>query len=130
MCSYTYVSFSSFFCLYLTLMPVIQFHFDSDKVYSSCASFISRGSPFPNDADSFSTEHINFLSYIFKCCISIFLSGPEKISGNIMIHLGLLLPNWTFTFELQHLFYLFLCDWHNKYKHKQLPYISVPVRIA
>lgn len=74
-----YNSFSSLFCLYLILMPAIQFNFD----YSFCAySFISKSSPFPNEADSFSTEHINFLSYIFKCCISIFMSGLENISEN------------------------------------------------
>lgn len=49
MCSYMYTSVFSLFCLYL--MPAIQFNFD----YSSCAySFISKMSPFPNEANSFS----------------------------------------------------------------------------
>lgn len=105
MCSYMYNSFSSLFCLYLILMLAIQFNFD----YSSYAySFISKSSPFHNETDSFSTEHINFLSYIFKCCF-LFQSGLKTWEA---------IPNFMFTFQLQQLFYLFLCYWYNKYKHR------------
>lgn len=79
-----YISFFSVFFLDLILVPAIQFYFD----FSYAFSFISKGSQFPNEDDSFSTGNTNFLSCIFQCCVSMFLSGPENFSENFMMHAG------------------------------------------
>lgn len=79
-----YISFFSVFFLHLILVPAIQFYFDSSYAFS----FISKDSQFPNEDNAFSTGNTNFLSCVFKWCVSTFLSSPENVSENFMMRAG------------------------------------------